>query len=104
MIQLMPTSYKNIINECIDQVTEDTKKSETSVSDAPTTSGSDQSVPATTTPITTLALNCKTQIRTEQYSQLTMLAEDSDETESIQEEDPNDPEWFEPPQRIPRLQ
>lgn len=41
--------------------------------------------------------------KAEAFSPLPMLAEDSDETESVHE-DPNDPEWFEPPQRIPRLQ
>lgn len=75
MIQLMPTSYKDIINDCIDQVS----------------SPQSTEQPA----ITTLATNCKTNRKTEHYSELGMLVEDSDETESIPEEDPDDPE-FEP--------
>lgn len=78
----MPNSYKDIINDCIDQVTADSKTSPDQSIDEPM-------------PITTLATNCKTQNKTEHYSELSMLVEDSDETESIPEEDPNDPE-FEP--------
>lgn len=56
------------------------------------------------TPTTTLASNCKNRFTTHKYSDLSMLVEDSDETESIQE-DANDPEWnFEPPQRIQKTQ
>lgn len=56
------------------------------------------------TPTTTLAPNCKSRQTTQQYSDLSMLVEDSDETESNQE-DANDPEWnFEPPQRIQKSQ
>lgn len=55
-------------------------------------------------PTTTLASNCKNRFTTHKYSDLSMLVEDSDETESIQE-DANDPEWnFEPPQRIQKTQ
>lgn len=56
------------------------------------------------TPPTTLASNCKNRSTTQQYSDLSMLVEDSDETESVQE-DANDPEWNgEPPHRIQKLQ
>lgn len=90
MIQSMPTSYKDIINNCIDQVSGDK---------LPTTSAE-----KSTAPPTTLAPNCKSRQTTQQYSDLTMLVEDSDETESIHE-DANDPEWnFEPPQRIQKTQ
>lgn len=90
----MPNSYKEVINECIDQVAGSIKlQKQQSVDDQ-------LKFPP---PVTPLASNCKTQLKTEQYSQLSMLVEDSDETESVQE-DPNDPEWFEPPQRIPRTQ
>lgn len=102
MIQCMPNSYKEIINDCIDQVAENSKTLVT------VAAGSEQvTTSATTTAtsqITALAPIGKTQFNTEQYSQLTMVMEDSDETESVQEEDPNDPEWFEPAPRIPRLQ
>lgn len=92
MIQSMPTSYKEIINSCIDQVAGDKLQTQTSIT---------ESIP---TPTTTLAPNCKSRLTTQQYSDLTMLVEDSDETESIQE-DANDPEWnFEPPQRIQKIQ
>lgn len=90
MIQSMPTSYKEIINSCLDQV--DSDKLPTSPIDKPAMS------------TTTLAPNCKSRQTTQQYSDLTMLVEDSDETESNQE-DANDPEWnFEPPQRIQKTQ
>lgn len=39
----------------------------------------------------------------ENCSHLAIL-EDSDETESALDEDPNDPEWREPPPRIPRTE
>lgn len=80
----MPNSYKDIINDCIDQVTADTKPSDSA-------SATVQEQPTSYTP---LIPNCKTQNTTGHYSELSMLVEDSDETESI-EEDPNDPE-FEP--------
>ena len=93
MIQSMPTSYKEIINSCIDQVAGEKLPPQTSTTD---------SMPM---PTTMLAPNCKSRLTTQQYSDLTMLVEDSDEeTESIQE-DANDPEWnFEPPQRIQKTQ
>lgn len=95
MIQSMPTTFKDIINSCIDQVTGD--KLATPSSTTETTS-------VNTTQTTTLASNCKNRFTTEQYSDLTMLVEDSDETESIHE-DVNDPEWnLEPPQRIQKTQ
>lgn len=94
MIQYMPNSFKDVINECIDQVAGSIKIPK------PQIDAEQIKFPVPTTP---LAPNCKTQLKTEQYSQLSMLVEDSDETESVQE-DPNDPEWFEPPQRIPRTQ
>lgn len=78
----MPTSYKEFINECIDQVTGEQKPITESTENA-------------NVPITPLAQNCKTQNKQEHYSELSMLVEDSDETESLPEEDPNDPE-FEP--------
>lgn len=81
MIECMPTSYKDIINECIDQVTSDDKM--------------DDSISEQNPPITPSVSDTKTQNTTEHFSELSMLAEDSDETESIPEEDPNDPE-FEP--------
>lgn len=92
MIQSMPNSYKDIINSCIDQVTgEKVVRISTSESNP-------------SAPTTTLAANCKSRLRTQQYSDLTMLVEDSDDAESTQE-DANDPEWnFEPPQRIQRTQ
>lgn len=77
MIQCMPASYKDIINECIDQVTSDDKVDEQNP------------------PTTPLVSDTKTQNTTEHFSELSMLAEDSDETESVPDEDPNDPE-FEP--------
>lgn len=80
----MPNDYKDLINECIDQVTGVSTINSPNSSDAETT-------------IVSVS-------KTGQFtSQLPMLVEDSDETESVQE-DPNDPEWFEPPQRIPKLQ
>lgn len=89
MIQSMPTSYKDIINSCIDQVASDKPTNDTNPIQTPTT---------------TLASNCKNRFTTHKYSDLSMLVEDSDETESIQE-DANDPEWnFEPPQRIQKTQ
>lgn len=94
MIQGMPTSYKEIINSCIDQVTGD--KLPTSSSNA-----EQNQMPTSTT---TLATNCKSRQTTQQYSDLAMLVEDSDDTES-NHEDANDPEWnFEPPQRIQKTQ
>lgn len=96
MIQSMPTSYKDIINSCIDQVSGD----KTTVPQ----STAESIINATPTPTTTLASNCKNRFTTQQYSDLSMLVEDSDETESIQE-DANDPEWnFEPPTRIQKTQ
>lgn len=90
MIQSMPTNYKDIINECIDQITSvSTSEPQIAIQDS---SGS-----------TTNLLSTTSDTKPEQFSPLPMLAEDSDETESVHE-DPNDPEWFEPPQRIPRLQ
>lgn len=95
MIQSMPTSYKDIINSCIDQVTGEKLPSTTA------STATDEIAP---TPTTTLVTNCKNRFTTQQYSDLTMLVEDSDETESVQE-DANDPEWnFEPPQRIQKMQ
>lgn len=81
MIQCMPTSYKDIINECIDQVTSDDKMDESIIEQSP--------------PITPLAPDAQPRNTTENHSELSMLAEDSDETESVLDEDPNDPE-FEP--------
>lgn len=40
----------------------------------------------------------------ENCSHLAAMLEDSDETESALDEDPNDPEWREPPPRIPRTE
>lgn len=95
MIQSMPTSYKDIINSCIDQVTGEK---------LPSTTASTVTDEIAPTPTTTLVTNCKNRFTTQQYSDLTMLVEDSDETESVQE-DANDPEWnFEPPQRIQKMQ
>lgn len=88
MIQCMPTNYKDIINECIDQITSASSEPPIAIPDS---SGS------------TTNLLSTSDTKAEQFSPLPMLAEDSDETESVHE-DPNDPEWFEPPQRIPRLQ
>lgn len=81
MIQLMPTSYKDIINECIDQVTSHDKMDVNTSDQNPTTKS--------------LVSDIKTPNTTGNFSELSMLAEDSDETESIPDEDPNDPE-FEP--------
>lgn len=101
MIQSMPTSYKDIINNCIDQVTGEKLPSTTLTTTTTTPATTTIDIP---TPPTTLATNCKNRFTTQQYSDLTMLVEDSDETESVQE-DANDPEWnFEPPQRIQRMQ
>lgn len=83
----MPSDYKDIINECIDQVT------------GVTTINSQNSSGTEVTDTTKISATKPGPFT----SQLSMLVEDSDETESVQE-DPNDPEWFEPPQRIPKLQ
>lgn len=97
MIQSMPTTYKDIINSCIDQVTGDKLPSSAATAATPT-----DGIPPT--PPTILATNCKNRFTTQQYSDLSMLVEDSDETESVQE-DANDPEWIsEPPHRIPKMQ
>lgn len=105
MIQSMPTSYKDIINDCIDQVTGDKLTSATGTTTTSTTTPMDvdgvSAVPPT--PPTTLASNCKNRFTTQQYSDLTMLVEDSDETESVQE-DANDPEWNIVPHRIQKMQ
>lgn len=94
MIQCMPTSYKEIINECIDQVTGETVSVQS-------TAGESTGIP---TPTTTLVSSCKSRLTTQQYSDLTMLVEDSDESES-NHDDINDPEWnLEPPQRIQKTQ
>lgn len=90
MIQSMPTNYKDIINECIDQITS-------------AASAEQQDAMQDSSSSATNLLSATSDTKAEQFSPLPMLAEDSDETESVHE-DPNDPEWFEPPQRIPRLQ
>ncbi|XP_031633683.1 KAT8 regulatory NSL complex subunit 1 [Contarinia nasturtii] len=94
MIQSMPKTFKDIINDCIDQVAGDNLPAQSTAADH------------TPTQITTLAPNCKSRLRTQQYSDLTMLVEeDSDEETELAQEDANDPEWnFEPPQRIQKLQ
>lgn len=103
MIQSMPTSYKDIINSCIDQVTGDKLPSATAAATAAATTATPIDAVAPTPP-TTLASNCKNRLTTQQYSDLSMLVEDSDETESVQE-DANDPEWNgEPPHRVQKLQ
>lgn len=88
----MPTSYKEIINTCLDQVAGEKLQTQISITDS------------ISTPTTILAPSCKNRLTTQQYSDLSMLVEDSDETESMQD-DANDPEWnFEPPQRIQKTQ
>lgn len=94
MIQCMPNDYKDIINECIDQVTGTAKPA--TATPSTDSVGNNGAATASDGDIDPLS-------RAEAFSPLPMLAEDSDETESVHE-DPNDPEWFEPPQRIPRLQ
>lgn len=107
MIQSMPTTYKDIINECIDQVTGDKVASASapnSTGDAAASNPKSTLISTPMPPTTILASNCKNRFTTQQYSDLSMLVEDSDETESVQE-DANDPEWnFEPPQRIQKTQ
>lgn len=93
MIQSMPTSYKEIINSCIDQVAGGKLQTQTSLTES------------NPTPTTTLAPTCKSRLTTEHYSDLSMLVEDSDEENESIQEDANDPEWnFESPQRIQKTQ
>lgn len=102
MIQSMPNSYKDIINSCIDQVAGEKVPSTTAAAAAAAAGTTHETIAPT--PPTTLATNHKNRFTTQQYSDLTMLVEDSDETESVHE-DANDPEWnFEPPQRIQKTQ
>lgn len=82
MIQCMPSSYKKIIDNCISLVTDDP------------THHDGQAPGQTKGASTKIGDNC---------SHLSIL-EDSDETESALDEDPNDPEWREPPPRIPRTE
>lgn len=81
MIQCMPNSYKDIIDDCISLVTDDNR-------------------PADGASETTNNINNSSSLLNEHMA----ILEDSDETESAQDEDPNDPEWCEPSLRPPRAQ
>lgn len=92
MIDCMPASYKKIIANCIDNMPDESLTDVNQI----TTTPLKQSATASTTPIKSTHKN------DESFSPLVLL-EDSDETESAQDEDPNDPEWREPSPRVPRL-
>lgn len=88
MIQSMPTDYKAIIEDCISNIAE-----------VDTTAATAAAIKALESSTSTTTNNL---ILGDRFPHM-LLEGDSDETESAVsgalEEDPNDPEWIEPPVR-----
>lgn len=89
MIDCMPNDYKEIINDCLELVNQN--------SDVKNKDGQQHR------PNNTNNTNISNSIANDRFP-LTILEgesdDDEDETESAMEEDPNDPEWSEPQKKV----